>query len=132
MNENLQPDSTANAPWLTRNQRAEMPDTSLLPDSEKVVPIAVGILNNAVQGAHDTLDRMAAGAAPVVRHLGDNVASAAKALHAKTDQLRVTRDEWAESARVTVRGNPLVTVAAAFTLGAVISRLLRSSQRRNG
>lgn len=132
MNENNQPNSTANAPWLTSDQRVRVPDTSLLPNSEKVVPIAVGLLNTAVQGAHHTIDRMAESAAPVVRHLGESVAAAGETLHEKTDQLRVTRDEWAESARTTVRSNPLVSVAAAFTLGAVISRLLRSSERRNG
>lgn len=95
------------------------------PDSEKAAPAAICLLNNAVQGAHDTIDRFAENAAPAVRHLGDSVAAAAEALHAKTDQLRKTRDEWAEGARTTVCSNPLVFVAAAFALGAVIARITR-------
>ena len=104
----------------------------MLPDSEQAKPVAIRLLNTAVQGAHHTIDRIAESAAPAVRHLGDSVATANEALHVKANQLRVTRDEWAESARYTVRSNPLVTVVAAFALGAVISRLLRSSERRNG
>ena len=132
MNETIHPDIASNAPWLTSDQRVQMPDATLLPDSETATPQALGVLNNAVQGAHNTIDRIAESAAPVVRHLGKSVSAAAGALHAKTDQLRETRDEWVEGARTTVRNSPLVSVAAAFALGAVIGRLLKSSERRNG
>jgi hypothetical protein len=43
----------------------------------------------------------------------------------KRGQLRDTRDEWAESARTTVRGSPLVSIVAAFALGAVLARITR-------
>jgi hypothetical protein len=36
--------------------------------------------------------------------------------------LRQTRDAWAESVRTTVPSKPLVSVAAALALGAVIAR----------
>jgi uncharacterized protein (DUF927 family) len=39
--------------------------------------------------------------------------------------LRETRDEWVEGARTTVRNSPLVSVAVAFALGAVIARITR-------
>jgi ElaB/YqjD/DUF883 family membrane-anchored ribosome-binding protein len=60
-----------------------------------------------------------------VRKLGESFSAAEDTLHAKSDQLRDTRDEWAESLRNTVRANPLVAVAAAVTLGLLIARLTR-------
>lgn len=52
-------------------------------------------------------------------------AAGARALHAMADPLREVRDEWVETARSTVRGHPLASVAAALALGAVIARLTR-------
>jgi len=102
-----------------------VPDTSMRPGSEKARPAAVGPLNAAVQGAHDTLDRFAESSTPTVQRLGESVSAAGELLHSKTDQLRVTRDEWVDSARDTVRSNPLACVAAALALGAVIARITR-------
>ena len=125
MNETIHPERSSNVPWLTSDQRVPVPDAAMLPENERVVPIAVGLMNNAVQGAHQSLDRFAQNAAPVVRHLGDSVAAAADALQAKTEQLREKRDEWADGARTNVRSKPLVSVVAAFTLGFLIARITR-------
>ena len=125
MNETIQPNIASNAPWLTSDQRVQMPDATVLPDSEKAAPAEPGLLNDVVQGAHNTIDRIAESAAPAARQLGDSVAAATEALHAKTDQLRETRDDWVEGTRATVRNNPLVSVAAAFALGAVLARITR-------
>jgi ElaB/YqjD/DUF883 family membrane-anchored ribosome-binding protein len=125
MNETILPDSTSNVPWSNGDHRVRVPNTSMVPGSEKAAPATVGLLRNAVQGAHETIDRLAESAAPAVRQLGESVAAAAETLDAKTDQLRKTRDEWVESARSTVRKNPLTCVAAALTLGAVIARITR-------
>lgn len=125
MNETIHPDSPPDGPWPTNDHRMRVPDSSMLPGSEKVPPAAVGLLTHAVRGAHDTIDRLADSAAPVVRQLGDSVAAAEGVLHAKTDQLRDTRDAWVDGARATVRGNPLLIVAAAFALGAVVARIAR-------
>ena len=125
MNETIHPNIASNAPWLTSDQRVQMPDATVLPDSEKAAPQAQGLLNNAVQGAHNTIDRIAESAVPAAHQLDESVAAAAEALHAKTDQLRETRDEWVEGARTTVRNSPLVSVAVAFALGAVIARITR-------
>jgi hypothetical protein len=51
--------------------------------------------------------------------------AAEDAWHAKTDQLRETRDEWVESMRSAVRSNSLACIAAAVALGAVIARITR-------
>lgn len=125
MNDITQPDSPSDRPWPAGTPLVRVPDTSMLPGSEKAPPAAVGLLKNAVQGAHETIDRLANSAAPAVRQLGDSVAAAGETLHAKTDQLREQRDEWAEGMRSAVRSNPLAAVAAALALGIVIARISR-------
>ncbi len=125
MNETIHTDSATAAPSPNGDNRVRVSDASMLPGGEKTAPAAIGLLKNAVQGAHNTIDRFADSATPAVRQLGESVAAAGETLHAKTDQLRVTRDEWVEGARSTVRTNPLASVAAAFALGALIARLIR-------
>ena len=125
MNEIIHPERPSDVPWLTDDQRVRVPDTSMLPGSEKAPPAVVGLLKQAVQGAHDTIDRLADSASPAVRHLGESVSAAGETLHAKTDQLRETRDAWAEGVRTKVRSNPLASIAAALALGAVIARITR-------
>ncbi len=125
MNENKHLENSTGVPWPTSDQRMPVPDTSMLPGSEQSPPAAVGMLKNAVHGAHQTIDRLAVGAEPAVRKLGDGVAAAADALNIKTGQLRETRDAWAESARTTVRNHPLASMAAALALGLVMARLAR-------
>ena len=125
MNEFNNPASASDVPWPTHGHRVLVPDTSLLPGSENAAPAAVGVLKQVVQGAHQTIDRLADSAAPAVRQLGESVAAAGETLHAKTGQLREKRDEWAEGMRSTVRSKPLVSVAAALALGVVISRIVR-------
>ena len=125
MNELNRPDHALDSPWLQGDPLMQEPDTQLLPDAEAAEPVAVDLLNHAVQGAHNTLDRLADSAAPVVQQLSESVTAAEDSLHAKTDQYRETRDEWIESVRTTVRGNPLAAVAAALMLGAVIARITR-------
>ena len=104
--------------------------TSMLPDSEKAPPAVVGLLLQAVKGAHDTIDRLADMAVPATRHLSDGIAAVEEVLGAKSEQLRETRDAWAESARNTVRKHPLACIAAAVVLGVVISRLVRGASHR--
>jgi heme oxygenase len=125
MNETNHTDTTSNVPWPTSRQQAPVPDTSMLPGSEQAPQAAVGLLKSATQGAHETIDRLAESAAPAVQRLGDSVSAAEAALQAKTDQLRNTRDEWAEGMRTTIRSKPLTCVVAALALGAVFGRITR-------
>lgn len=125
MNETNFPRSTPDVTWPTPDYERVEPDASALADSDNAAPTAAGLLNNAVQGAHHTIDRLADRAKPAVEQLGESALAAQDALHVKADQLRETRDEWVESARTTVRSNPLVAVAAAVTLGLVIARITR-------
>ncbi len=125
MNETKFLDNMSDVPWPTSDSRVQVPDTSMLPGSEKAAPPAVGLLKNAVQGAHNTIDRFAETAEPTVRKLGDSVTAAESALHEKAARLRETRQEWTEGARTTVRDSPLVSVLAAFALGVMVARFTR-------
>lgn len=125
MNETANQDSASDGPWPTGDHRVRVPNTSMLPGSEKAPPAVVGLMRDAVHGAHQTIDRLADTAAPTVRHLGESVAAAEESLHAKVDQLHETRDEWVEGARSTVRKNPLACIAGALALGVVIARITR-------
>jgi ElaB/YqjD/DUF883 family membrane-anchored ribosome-binding protein len=125
MNPTPYPEIAPDVPWFSGGTRAQVPDTSMLPGSKSAPPPAVGMLKHAVQGAHATIDRLADKAEPVVQQLGINVEAATQAIHAKTHQLRDTRDVWVEDARTAVRRHPLASVAAAFALGAAIVRISR-------
>ena len=107
--------------WPGRDSNSPAPDTSTLPQPDGLAPPAVDLLYRAVQQAHDTIDHLADSAAPTVRKLGERVAGAEESLHAQARQLRETGDAWTESLRDTVRDSPLVALAAALALGALIS-----------
>jgi hypothetical protein len=125
MNETIPSSIQADASRITADPRARVPDTSMLPHNPNTGPAPGGRLDQVVQGAHHTIDRFADSAAPAVRQLSESVAAAGQSLHSATDRLRVTRDDWVASARCNVRSNPLVSIAAAFALGAVIARITR-------
>lgn len=125
MNEINDPTIEAGGAWRHSDRELPVPDTSMLPGSEKPAPAAVGLLKHAVRGAHDTIDRLADSAEPAVRQFGERVAAAEDSLHATADQLRETRDEWVDSLRSTVRGNPLASIAVAAALGALLARVRR-------
>lgn len=76
------------------------------------------MLQRVVQGAHQTIDRLADTAAPHVQRLSEN-------LDHKSGQVRDMSDEWTDSLRTTVRENPIAAVATALALGMLISRLTR-------
>ena len=83
------------------------------------------VLNRVVQGAHQTIDKLAETAAPHVQRLEQGVSSASETLHARADHAREVGDEWAESLRTTVRENPLAALATALAVGVLIARLTR-------
>jgi ElaB/YqjD/DUF883 family membrane-anchored ribosome-binding protein len=118
-------DRTADVPWPTSSQRMPAPDHSALPGNESTPPGPTSMLKNAVQGAHDTLDRLADRAAPAVQRMGDSVHSAEAALRDKTSQLREKGDEWVDGTRGSIRSHPLTAVAIALAVGAVVARMTR-------
>lgn len=125
MNETIQTDRMSDVPWPTSDHRLPVPDTSMLPGSDNAPTPAIGLLKNAVQGAHDTIDRLADNAAPVARKIGESVSVAEESLHAKADAFRFKRDEWVDGMRTTVRSKPLTSIVVAAALGAMIARLTR-------
>lgn len=125
MNEPLQPHAAPPVPWVTSDHHERVPDTSMLPGSEKAPPAPVASLNRVVHAAHDAVDRLAGSAAPKVRQLGESLSGAEASLRETAHQMGTTRDEWAEALRGKVRLHPLSAVAAAMALGALIVRLRR-------
>ena len=81
------------------------------------------VLNRVVQGAHQTIDRLAESAAPHIQRLEQGVTSASDTLHTRADQARELGDEWTETLRTTVRENPLASVAAAVAIGLLLAKL---------
>ncbi len=97
MYETTQAKRTSNAPWPHSDDWVRVSNPATLPGSQKAPPRA--------------------------RSLDESVLVAEAALHAKTDRLGDTRGAWIEKMRTTVCSNPLVSVAAAIALGAVIARM---------
>jgi ElaB/YqjD/DUF883 family membrane-anchored ribosome-binding protein len=128
MNESIQPAPLSDVPWPTSAERLRVPATSMLAGSQEAPAATATLLKNAVRGAHDGIDRLADRAAPVVQRLGERVAAAGTVLNEKTDQLRDTRDAWAEDLRCTVREKPLASLAVALALGGVIALLVRGKR----
>jgi hypothetical protein len=107
--------------WPGHDSNMPVADTSLRPQPDGLAPPAVDLLYRAVQQAHDTIDHLADSAAPTVRQLGESVAGAEASLQAQAHHLRETGQAWTEGLRDTVRGNPLLALAAALLAGALIS-----------
>lgn len=58
----------AENPARRRSPRGGIADTPRSPDSEKAAPAVVGLLNNAVQGAHEGIGRLAGRSAAADLH----------------------------------------------------------------
>lgn len=120
----LRPDGVPGSVWRTSEYPARVPDVPTL-DREIGSPPVVDLLNRAVHGVHETIDRLADQAMPVAQKLGDGVVQAEDAIKEKADQLGITRDQWLESVRDIVRNKPLVSLAVAAALGLFLTQLLR-------
>lgn len=81
------------------------------------------LLERVVQGAHQTIDRLAEAVSPHVQRMQSGVSTAGESLTARREELRETTDEWADSLRETVRENPLAAVATAVAVGIIVARL---------
>lgn len=130
MTDTSQSDSSSDAASSAVDDRHLVPNTSMLPGTEKSRGAAVGILKHAVQGAHASIDRLADRAEPVLQKLEDGVSASRESLYARTDQFRDIRVAWTEGVRDTVRSNPLASIAAALVFGLVIARLNRPGVTR--
>lgn len=122
MSQTILPVSRSTVPWPTSDQPDRSPEAATSQHNESAPPEAAVLVMNAGQGVSDTLGQTAERAE---RHMDDGIAAADEALQAGVHRLRETRADWVSSLRATVRRSPLVSVAAAFALGAAIVRLKR-------
>lgn len=122
MSQTILPVSPSTVPWPTSGQPDPAPEAAALQRSESIPPEAAVLVMNAGQGLGDTIGQTAERAE---RHMDDGLAAADEALQAGVHRLRESRSEWGSNLRATVRRSPLVSVAAAFALGAAIVRLTR-------
>lgn len=104
---------------------AANPETVPTPSAPASATAANDMLNKVVQGAHQTIDRLAERAAPAVQRLSEGVHNANDSLHQRADDLRELGGEWTESLRSTVREHPLAAVATAVAIGLLVARLTR-------
>ncbi|MGS5086997.1 DUF883 family protein [Hydrogenophaga sp. A37] len=105
-----------------------MPDTTVHPTSIGSAPRdsqGQDLLNRATETAHGAVDRFADKAGPAVQKLESGMAQANAVLHDQAHHMRELSDEWANSARDTVRQHPLTSVLLALAAGALIARASR-------
>ena len=83
------------------------------------------LMSRVVQGAHQTIDRLAGHAAPHVDRLEEKLVGADHALHERADQLREAGEGVVRGLRDSVREHPLAAVGVALALGLLIARITR-------
>jgi ElaB/YqjD/DUF883 family membrane-anchored ribosome-binding protein len=81
-----------------------------------------------VQGAHDTIDRIAEKAAPAVERLRSSMSDATDRARGGADQLTQMQEEWMATARTCVRDHPLASIGIAVAAGMVLCKLMSSSR----
>lgn len=122
MNQTHLPVSSSAVPWPTSDQRERSADAAVPQRNETPPPESAVLVMNAGQGSRDSKEHMGESAR---RNMDESLEAADEALQASVHRLRESRSEWVNSLRVTVRRNPLASVAAAFALGATIFRIAR-------
>jgi len=82
------------------------------------------LLERAVQGAHETVDRLAESVAPTVDHLTSAVEDAGDALNAKAVDVMALQREWTAALRDAVRDHPIAAVLTAAAVGVLVSKMV--------
>ncbi|HEY6133910.1 MAG TPA: hypothetical protein VIW70_08035 [Rubrivivax sp.] len=108
---------------MNENYETTHGNATSTPSTTSNVPLGDDMLGRIVRGAHETVDRVAAKAAPVVEQVKGGVNHASEVAHARADQMTQLGDEWTQSLRSTVREHPLAALAVALAVGVVISRM---------
>ena len=81
------------------------------------------LLGRIVDGAHQTIDKLAERAGPRVEQLEQSVQGANTALHQRAERARDVGDEWLESMRTSVREHPVAAVGVALAVGMLLARM---------
>jgi ElaB/YqjD/DUF883 family membrane-anchored ribosome-binding protein len=110
------PAGESNPPTRSSGSSSDPVPGSTMPADPPLKTTQDDMLSRVVQGAHQTIDRLAETAAPHVQRLQEGVGT-------RAEHVKEVGDEWAESLRCTVRENPLAAVATALALGVLIARL---------
>jgi len=112
------------------NPTALRSDKTTADATETVPPPAQPpLMERVVQGAHETIDRLAERAAPHVQRVQESVSGANEMLHERADQARELGTEWVDALRGTVRAHPVAAVATALAAGLLLARLLQQPSR---
>ncbi|MDL2339600.1 MAG: hypothetical protein QFE16_17340 [Pseudomonadota bacterium] len=97
MNNIHEPSVVANGAVPSTHQSIDGPDSALLAGDAAAAPAAIDLMQRVVQGAHDSIDRLADAAAPTVQRWGESAESAEAALQQKADELREIPEAWSET-----------------------------------
>jgi ElaB/YqjD/DUF883 family membrane-anchored ribosome-binding protein len=109
-------DMSGREPEAPRPQTGETASGSTMPADHHMKTTSNDVLGGVVQGAHETIDKLAQTVEPHVRRLQEGIGT-------RAEHMKELGDEWTESLRCTVRENPLAAVATAVALGVLIARL---------
>lgn len=91
--------------------------------ADKSAPPSGKLLGRIVDGAHQTIDKLAERAAPRVEQLEQTVQEANTALQQRAERARDVGDEWLESMRTSVREHPVAAVGVALAVGMLLARM---------
>ena len=91
-------------------------------DASSLKPDA--LLERAVQGAHETVDRLAEAAAPAVEQLTAAVEGAGEVLSGQADDALALQREWTAALRDAVREHPIAAVLTAAAVGVLLGKLV--------
>lgn len=91
-------------------------------DASSLKPDAM--LERAVQGAHETVDRLAEAAAPTAEQLTAAIEGAGAELNAQADDVLALQREWSDALRLAVREHPIAAVLGAAAVGVLLGKLL--------
>jgi ElaB/YqjD/DUF883 family membrane-anchored ribosome-binding protein len=81
------------------------------------------VVDRVAESAHRVVDQLAGKAGPAVERLRSTVTGAKDSMGQRMSDLTHTREEWMESARESVRQNPLAAVGLAAAVGYLLARL---------
>jgi len=87
-------------------------------DTSSLKPEA--LLERAVQGAHETVDRLAEAATPAVEQISAAVDDLGSAMNAQADEALALQQQWTGALRDAVREHPIAAVLTAAAVGVLL------------
>ena len=84
------------------------------------------MVDRMARSAHDAVDRVADTTNTAVARVRSGVTGALSTVNEKVQGLPLSREQWVDSCRETVRDHPFAAVGAGLAAGFLIARWLRS------